>query len=345
MTFFQSQAHYGRPEYSQAPDFQPFKYGPQPQLPEPQPGIAGLLAGSLGSGLGEGVAGGIKQQLKSAALEKLLSGVQPNMSAKEQLGIIGRAPEELQKPFGEYFSQENKLRNQREQDQAYQQTLPGISETINENNQPETLPVEDASQELAAEKQAILKNYSKLSNEGKKAANKRIDKIQKEEKEIKKVAKEKDHLQNLFNELADTYNSGDIGYQASFSPWPFRGKYNKAKGKMNSTMIRFRNGIGKLENRGHLTKSDLEAVDRAVPLPDDTLDEMQGKLTGMASVLGLDTSRLTSSNPNQPQTQPQSNQPNSDTDVTMRAPDGRVAKIKKENVDKALKLGAVIVNE
>ena len=76
MSFSQSQAHYEKPQFSQAPDYEPYRYQYQQPQPQPrQPGLMDMLATSLGSGLGEGVAAGIRQQTRRGALERALGGL------------------------------------------------------------------------------------------------------------------------------------------------------------------------------------------------------------------------------------------------------------------------------
>ena len=122
MSFSQSGGSFSGPQYSQAPDFQPYQYAPLNPMPEERPGLMSLLAQSLGSGLGEGVAGGIKQQLKRSALEKMLANVNPNMSPKERLLTVAGADESTQPVLQDYFKQIDK----QNESQAFNQGLQNI---------------------------------------------------------------------------------------------------------------------------------------------------------------------------------------------------------------------------
>ncbi len=119
MSFSQSGGNFSSPQFSQAPDFQPYQHAKLNPMPEERPGLMSLLAQSLGSGLGEGVAGGIQQQLKRSALDKMLSNINPNMSPKERLLAVGSADAETQPLINDYFKQQD-LQRKTQQEQEFE---------------------------------------------------------------------------------------------------------------------------------------------------------------------------------------------------------------------------------
>jgi hypothetical protein len=256
MSFSQSVFQARQPQFSQAPDFQPYQYAqPKPlsEFPQEQPGLMSLLAQSAGSGLGQGVATGIQKQMKQAVLEKALGQVKPNMSALERAQILGQLEPEQQNLLNPIFQGEADLAKEQRQ-RVYEQ-----------------------------QKAAQAHQYARAL-EQEKGAN-RLEQIRVKPKkgaEEEFSPEEQEKFQGIFNKIGEL--APKLGYQKSLIPSK---EFLKARGELNALRLNIVQKARKLENTGHLTKEDMKRVFEAIPNADDTEATFRGKMEGLATIFDL----------------------------------------------------------
>jgi len=213
MSFSQSGGGFSGPQFSQAPDYQPYQYAKLNPMPEEQPGLFSMLAKSLGTGLGEGVAGNIQQKLKESVLEKALNQVKPNMSALEKARLLGTSGPEAE-PYLNSIFQNEAAQKKIQQEQEYEQ------KKAQQQHQYKLIQEKEKAQ------------YAKEKNEQQNLH--KLEQIKvKPVKGSKDITSPEEHetLQESFDQISNLYASGNIGYQASWTPVE---SYREAKAELNS---------------------------------------------------------------------------------------------------------------
>lgn len=99
------------------------------------------------------------------------------------------------------------------------------------------------------------------------------------------------NLQNQFNRLTQIARGGNVGFKnpiaaSGASAYQlFNPDYRKASAEMKSLNLAILNRARKLENQGHLTERQVQAVEDRLLRPNDTVEELEGKLAGLSQVL------------------------------------------------------------
>ncbi len=273
MSFFQSHPQFSGPQYSQAPEFPVFQRQYQ-QMPEQSPGLMNQLAQSLGSGLGEGVAGGIRQQLKRSALDKMLSNVNPNMSARERIGLIASADPETQPIIKDYFEQQDLQRQQQLKLQQEQQ----------KQQEKNTF---DFEKQQRAHEFKLIENQRK---EEVKAQN-RVEKIKKNSPAGKLEEEEKVQVQKTFDRMADLLQQGRLG-SSILTGGIFNRQRQEDMAEFDSLNIQLESIAKEMVSKGVLAKDRFKFMIDNLPNAENSDRANQGKLKAVAQILGLDSKEL-----------------------------------------------------
>ncbi len=274
MSFSQSGGNFSSPQFSQAPDFQPYQHAKLNPMPEERPGLMSLLAQSLGSGLGEGVAGGIQQQLKRSALDKMLSNINPNMSPKERLLTVAGSDAETQPLIQNYFDQQDLQRQQQEklQREAASQQQKNAFELQKQERAHEFKVIENQRREEA------------------KAINS-AQKIKKNSPAGKLDEEEKVGVQKTFDRMANLLGQGRLGNPIT-TGGPLNRQRQEDMAEFDSLNIQLESIAKEMVSKGVLAKDRFKFMIDNLPNAANSDRENKGKLKAVAQILGLDVKEL-----------------------------------------------------
>jgi hypothetical protein len=226
-------------------------------------------------------------------------------------GVVGAGAQAL----GQYAEQKNQAYQHQQENQALLKKgidLSGIKDpkmrqayidmalqAENKKAEQERQFGHDINKQNQQQQFDINKQTSQQYFEGQEANAKRLaegEKPTKEDIKTQDEARIKDTAQKSFNGLVDILKKGNVGsgggYGTSFFS-KFPGETSKDVGKFQSLSGGIESMLVDMVSRGALSQSRFEYITKTlIPTPTDNADTIQGKLEGLAEILGLDASAL-----------------------------------------------------
>lgn len=161
--------------------------------------ILGRFGAGGASGIESGVAGGIQAALKRSALEKMLSSVNPDMSAKDRLGLILNSDPKYASAIQQTFKQQDAQRVQQQQQKAQEalqnsyrrpEMQQGAEQAVGQSPAGQIHGQPNISNNLTDEELAIYDALPSLSPNDQKIANQKLKEIAKQKQTNAKEQKE-----------------------------------------------------------------------------------------------------------------------------------------------------------
>jgi hypothetical protein len=161
---------------------------------------------------------------------------------------------------------------------------------------------------------SALEQYMALSNENPEARNEVMGFLggqQKSAHELEKIRyahelknaskaqesrltpEQRSHVQSTFNRMGDIINSRKVGFHPVLKAGApiynaFSKDYQKNAAELKTLGLQIMGLTRKLENTGHLTEFQAQQVQDRIPNPNDSPEELQGKMRGIAQILDID---------------------------------------------------------
>ena len=237
------------------------------------------FSSQIGQGVGQGIESGMKEQQKMADLQ------QENQSIFKDLGIKmpqGMIDPEMRKQYVTSQLQGKQKQEEREFERTFQLDKLKEQQKFDQEQQEKKYKYES---DIQKEKYGF--ETEKDKNKPKGAAELKAEREELEHGEIK------DRAQKSFNQMAKLMKKGNLGLGSGAKSAIIGGEIAKDVGKFTALSGALEAMLVDMVSRGTLSNTRFEYITKnLLPTASDRDKVIEGKLEGLAEILGLDASEL-----------------------------------------------------